>query len=218
MAVEISPHQFSICQEANGQFCNILTPFQLLANLPTCITALYTKNAASISAQCSLKIRKTHSISIPSKIAPNIWILITPSSGVSTAVTLICPGETSKSITIKRPIHILQLPPACSATSPNFHLHPHYENSTLEINISLDMANLHMTNMSSLDFHIWQHLEKHQNESQLKHLASIPSVPVDQLTDTWSMAFNILPPSLHLKSQQEIQHRSGHCFLIQESM
>ena len=66
IAVEISPHQFSICQEANGQFCNILTPFQLLANPPTCITALYTKNAASISAQCWVKIRKTHSISIPS--------------------------------------------------------------------------------------------------------------------------------------------------------
>ena len=28
---------------------------------------------------------------------------------------------------------------------------------------------------------IWQHLEKHQNESQLQHLASIPSVPVEQL-------------------------------------
>ena len=42
-------------------------------------------------------------------------------------------------------------------------------------------ANLHMINISSLDFCIWQHLEKHQNESQLQHLASIPSVPVGQL-------------------------------------
>ena len=50
MAVEISPHQFNICQEANGQFCNILIPFQPLANPSTYITALYTKNAASISA------------------------------------------------------------------------------------------------------------------------------------------------------------------------
>ena len=49
MAVEISPHQFSICQEANRQFCNILAPFQLLADLPTCTTALYTKNTASIA-------------------------------------------------------------------------------------------------------------------------------------------------------------------------
>ena len=38
-----------------------------------------------------------------------------------------------------------------------------------------------MVNTSSLDFCLWKHLEEHQNESQLQHLASIPSVPVDQL-------------------------------------
>ena len=54
MAVEMSPHQFSISQEANGQFCNVITPFQPLTNLPYCITALYTKNACSNSARCSL--------------------------------------------------------------------------------------------------------------------------------------------------------------------
>ena len=43
------------------------------------------------------------------------------------------------------------------------------------------MANLNMINVSSVDFCIWQYLEKHQNESQLQHLASIPSVPVQQL-------------------------------------
>ena len=43
------------------------------------------------------------------------------------------------------------------------------------------MANLNMVNMSSFDFHIWQHLEKQQNETWLPHLASIPSVPVNQL-------------------------------------
>ena len=161
MAVEISPHQFNICQKANGQFCNILVPFQLLANLPSCITALYTKNAASISVICSLKIRKTHSISIPSQIAPNVWILTTIPSAVTTAIKLICPGETMKFIAVKKAIHILWLPPACSAASTNCHLPPHYEYSPLEVNISLDMANLNTINISSLDFHIWQHLEKH---------------------------------------------------------
>ena len=75
----------------------------------------------------------------------------------------------------------LKLPPACSATMANFHLPPHYENSTLEVNISLDMVNLNIINISSMNFWIWQHLKKHQNESQLQHLASIPSVPVGQL-------------------------------------
>ena len=43
MAVEFSQHQFSICQSANGQFCNINAPLQPLANPPSCITALYAK-------------------------------------------------------------------------------------------------------------------------------------------------------------------------------
>ena len=107
MAVELSPHQFSICQEANGQFCNDIITFQPLAILPFCITALYTKHAPSISTRCLLQIRKTHSISIPLQIAPNVWMLITATSAVTTAITLICPGETSKFIIIKKPIHIL---------------------------------------------------------------------------------------------------------------
>ena len=34
MAVEISQHQFHICQEANGQFCIVYAPLQLLTNPP----------------------------------------------------------------------------------------------------------------------------------------------------------------------------------------
>ena len=177
----MSPHQFNICQEANGQFCDVITHFQPLMNLPSCITAVYTKNAHSFSARYSLQIKKTLDISIPSQLALNIWILTTQTSVITTAVTLICPGETTKSITIKMPIHILWLPPACNATLANFHIPPHYKDSSLEVNISLDMPNLNTINISALDFCIWQHLGKHQYKSQLQHLASIPSVPVDQL-------------------------------------
>ena len=65
MAVEISDKHYSMCKEANGQFCNIHTPFQHLANPPSCITALYSKNSASIATRYSLQIRKAHSVSIP---------------------------------------------------------------------------------------------------------------------------------------------------------
>ena len=152
MAMKMSPHQFSICQEGNGQFCNVISPFQPLMNPPSCITALYTKNTCSISARCSLQIRKTQDVSIPSQLAPSIWILTTPPSITTTALTLICPGVTSNFVTIQKPIHILQLPPACSASMPNFHLPPHYKNTALEVKISLDMANLNMINISSFDF------------------------------------------------------------------
>ena len=126
MALEISPQQFRICPEVNGQFCNIPTPFQLLANPLSCITALYVKNTASISTRCSLQIRKSSDVSMPSQLAPNVWILTTAPSAETTTVTLICPWEMKKFIKVKKPIHVLGLPTACSATSPHFHLPPQY--------------------------------------------------------------------------------------------
>ena len=55
MAVELPPHQFQICQAANEQFCTIPTPFCPLANPPTYISALYTRNSASFTSRCSLQ-------------------------------------------------------------------------------------------------------------------------------------------------------------------
>ena len=110
-----------------------------------------------------------------------MWILTSAPCTVTAAITLTCPGEPTKFITVKKPIYILQLPPACSATSPHFCLPPQSEHSELAIKISLDMANLNMVNMSSLDFDIWQHLKGHRNETQLHHLSSIPLVQIVQL-------------------------------------
>ena len=50
MSVELSTTQFEACQEANGQFCSIITPFQPLANPPSCI-ASYMQRALQISPQ-----------------------------------------------------------------------------------------------------------------------------------------------------------------------
>ena len=50
MAVEFLSHQFQTCQTVNGQFCTLFTPFQPLANPPTCTSALYTRNLASITS------------------------------------------------------------------------------------------------------------------------------------------------------------------------
>ena len=43
------------------------------------------------------------------------------------------------------------------------------------------MANLNMVDISSQDFCIWQHLEDHRNETQLQHLATIPSIPMNRI-------------------------------------
>ena len=107
LSVEMSLQQFNTCQEANGQFCNVITPFQPLADPPSCITALYTKKSHSILTRYSLQIRKTLDVSIPSQLTPNVGIITTLPSATTTAITLICPGEASKFIPIQRPLHIL---------------------------------------------------------------------------------------------------------------
>ena len=144
VGVELSPTQFQICQQANGQFCPISMPFQLLANPPTCITTLYTKSKASITSKCSLQLCKTTTTTLPTQITPDVWIITTPATAPLNTVTLICPEKPMEMIQIRKPIHMLKLPTACSATSSYFYLPPRYETPMLDVNVSLNMANLQM--------------------------------------------------------------------------
>ena len=144
MAVELSTTQFQVCQEANGQFCSTTAPFQPLENPPSCVTALYARSSADITSQCSLQIRKTLNVNLPTQISPHVWILTTPLSMPASTIILICPEKTTETITMRKLVHILRLPMACSATSPYFYLPPRYQTSNLDINVSLNMASLHM--------------------------------------------------------------------------
>ena len=96
-------------------------------------------------------------------------------------MTLICPEKTMETIPIQKPIHILKLPMACSATSPNFYLPPKYKTPTLDVNISLSMANLHMINISAWDLCIWKHLGSNRSDMQLQPLTTIPLNPIHKI-------------------------------------
>ena len=180
-AVEILDQQFSICQKANRQFCSINASLQPLANPPSCIAAIYTKNKAWIEKRCSLQIRNANNVSIPTAIPPNVWILTSAPTVALIVLMLICAEAAPRFIKTQTPIHILWLPPACSTTSQHFHLPPQYETHEITINLSLNTANLNMMNISSPEFRIWQHLEDHWNGNQIHHLVNIPSVSIDQL-------------------------------------
>ena len=107
MAVEILDQQYSTCREANGQFCNIYTPFQPLANPPSRITALYSKNSTTIAARHPLQVRKVHTISIQTLISPNLWLITSLQSALLTGITLVYPNGPTQLITLWKPIHIL---------------------------------------------------------------------------------------------------------------
>ena len=171
-AVEISEQQFITCQEASRQFCSINAPLQPLANLSTCIAAIYAKNKTGIEKGCSLQTRNTNSATISILIVPCLWILRPAMKSESTGITLISPDEAPRFIKTQTPFHILHLPPACSAPSQHFHLPPHYENHQLMINVSLNTAKLNVMNISSPEYRIWQYLEDHWNRTQLQHLVN----------------------------------------------
>ena len=86
-----------------------------------------------------------------------------------------------ETIPIQQPIHVLKLPTACSATSSHFYLPPRYETPILDVNVSLNMANLQMINISAQHFCIWQHLGNNKIDMQLQHLATIPSISVHKV-------------------------------------
>ena len=92
-AVGISEDQFKTCQKANGQH--------------TASTTCKPTNLDSIQKRCSLQIRKASSISIPISIAPNVWIITSPTAAVTSGNMLICPGEAPRSVIPQTPIHVL---------------------------------------------------------------------------------------------------------------
>ena len=142
-------------------------------------------NKDSIQKWCSLQIMKASSVSIPTSISPNVWIITCLPAAVPARITLIYPGGAPRTITLQTPIHILWLQPTCNTTSQHFHLPPCYESHGVTINISLNSANLNVINISALEFRIWQHLEDLWNGTLLHHLVNIPSVPLTNCTSRW---------------------------------
>ena len=51
----------------------------------------------------------------------------------------------------------------------------------LDVNISFNMANLYMINISAQDFQIWKYLGNNRSDMQLQYLTTIPLIPVHKI-------------------------------------
>ena len=58
---------------------------------------------------------------------------------------------------------------------------PRYETPVLNVNISLNMANFQMVNITTLNFCVWHHLGNNHSDTQLQHLVTIPSILVQKV-------------------------------------
>ena len=176
-------------------------PFQPLANPPSCTIALYGESTVDITSKCSLQIWKASGINLLTQIAPDVWILTTPLAAPVNTMTLICPKKAMETIIIQKTSthteatyglqhHLTKLLPTA----------PRYEFPTLDVTVSLNMANLHMINILAQDFYIWQHLRSNRNEVQLQHLTTIPSIPVHKI---YQHMLNNTPPIIPFDMDEE---------------
>ena len=144
--------------------------------------------SCSICQKCSQHRIKmlppaTQSYSHPSPYTDHPRCLDTcnPNFSPTDTIILICPEKPMETIPIRQLLHVLKLPMACIATSANFYLPPRYETPILNVNVSLNMANLQAINITALHFRIWQHMGRNHSETDLQHLATLPSILVHKV-------------------------------------
>ena len=116
-----------------------------------------------------------------------------------------------ETIPIRQLLHVLKLPMACSATSAHFYLPPWYETPILNVNVSLHMANLQVVNITALHFHVWQHMGRNHTETQLQHLATLPSIPIHKVYQHL-LNSSLTPDTFQYDSCQKIQNTLWNLF------
>ena len=117
----------------------------------------------------------------PIVITSNLWIFVSTPTTQGSAITIICPDKATSSLPFQQPLHILKLPPSCSATSRHFHLPQYYDNNVMTIHVSLRRATLNSFNISVQDFHVWQHIGSNWSTTHIQKLVNVPEIPVTLL-------------------------------------
>ena len=181
MGLELSSSQFEICKQANSQFCHISTPFSTFGKSTNMHRHALCQEQGQHRIKMFLTVTQSFTNPLPTQITPDVWILATPISAPTATISLICPERPMEIIPIQQPLHVLKLPTACSATLANFYLPPRYETPALNVNVSLDRANICAINITSLHFHVWQHMGRNHSDLDLQHLTTLPSILVHQI-------------------------------------
>ena len=147
---------------------------------------------------CSVVISHVPHTFIPIAVASNLWIIPSNPQAIGTAMKIIFLDKATGAVPLQQSFHILRLSPACSVTSRYFHLHPHYEDHSIVMNVSLDTANSHAVNISMLDFRIWKHLTANGPHLTCRNWQMFLKCQSHSSTEMLSMPVN---PSTHLQSR-----------------
>ena len=171
---------FIQCTLAQGHFCNLNTALYHIDYSTWCLVAMFLKENKRINKDCKLSVTN---IIGPQAIYldQGLWAI---SVEKPTQMEIRCPKVTQVK-SLKPPITLINLQPACSAFSPGVKLPPYFKQFSKDFHVALKSAHLNVPKYNPTNFRIWHtfnvsNLSPIESE-KLKKLAPAPTIPIDQL-------------------------------------
>ena len=172
--------EFIQCTLAQDHFCSLNTALYHIDYSKWCLVAIFLKQDNRINKDCQLTVTN---ITGPQAIYldQGLWAI---SVDMPTQMEIKCPKVTQVK-SLKPPITLVNLQPACSAFSPGVKLPPYFKQFSKGFHVALKSANLNIPNYKPTNFRIWNtfnlsNISPIQSE-KLKELAPAPTIPIDQL-------------------------------------
>ena len=172
--------EFIQCTLAQGHFCSLNTALYHIDYSNWCLVAMFLKENNRINKDCKLSVIN---ITGPQAIYldQGLWAISVENP---TQMEIRCPKVTQVK-SLKPPITLINLQPACSAFSPGVKLPPYFKQFSKGFHVALKSAHLNIPKCNPTNFRIWHtfnvsNLSPIESE-RLKKLAPAPTIPIDQL-------------------------------------
>lgn len=179
-ATLLTDTEFMTCTLAEGHFCSLNTGLFHVDSIQWCITAMFFKDNNKINKYCQVEIANV--------TGPQATYLDEGNWAISvlqtTHMEIRC-EQHSHVQNLEPPVTFVKLQPACSAFSSELKLPPYFKQYSKGLPVALKSANLHITNLKSINFRIWKPYKLENVTSneveQLKKLYPAPSIPIEKL-------------------------------------
>ena len=172
--------EFIQCTLAQGHFCSLNTALYHIDYSKWCLVAMFLKQDNRINKDCQLTVTN---ITGPQAIYldQGLWAI---SVDKHTQMEIRCPKVTQVK-SLKPPITLVNLQPACSAFSPGVKLPPYFRQFSKGFHVALKSANLNIPKYNPTNFRIWNTFNLSNispiESEKLKELSPAPTIPIDQL-------------------------------------
>ena len=170
----------NICSKATTTYCKVESPIYPVNLARLCVINLFLRKQNEIEENCKSVITLNTKLPSATKLMGFLWGVV---SQESLRFSIVCNNDQSKTITLKPPIDILEVPTTCVASSDYFTLTASYQKENDYDIRDQDLALLRSINISQLNV-IRPLQERYPNFTKIplpKSLKPIQQISLDGL-------------------------------------